>query len=175
MAKPVLLVTRKLPEAIETRAARDYDTRLNPQDTPWARLGAEIVRRAREASAAGVLGAPADRFDAACVNALPPSVKIIANFSVGYDHIDTAAAKALGIVVANTPEVLSFASAECAFTLNSCRCDVIDFSDHGTPAPPQQAKDADRMRQPCPRTPVHYLTGPYREEREGSRRGATTG
>src|SRR6266436_5777985 len=44
---------------------------------------------------------------------------------------------------------------------NSCRCDMIDFSDHGTPAPPRQAKDADRMRQPCPRTPVHYLPGPY--------------
>ena len=117
MAKPVLLITRKLPEAIETRAARDYDTRLNPQDAPWARLGAEIVRRAREAGAAGILGAPGDSFDAACVNALPPSVKIIATFSVGYDHIDTAAAKARGIVVTNTPEVLSFATAECAFTL----------------------------------------------------------
>jgi lactate dehydrogenase-like 2-hydroxyacid dehydrogenase len=117
MAKPVLLVTRKLPEAIEARAARDYDARLNPQDAPWARLGAEIVRRAREAGAAGILGAPGDRFEAACVNALPPSVKIIATFSVGYDHIDTAAAKARGIVVTNTPEVLSFATAECAFTL----------------------------------------------------------
>src|SRR5437868_14874940 len=45
---------------------------------------------------------------------------------------------------------------------NSCRCDMTDFSDHGTPAPPQQATDADRMRQPCPRTPVHYLFGPYK-------------
>jgi lactate dehydrogenase-like 2-hydroxyacid dehydrogenase len=117
MAKPVLLITRKLPEAIETRAARDYDARLNSQDAPWARLAAEIVRRTREAGAAGILGAPGDSFDAACVNALPPSVKIIATFSVGYDHIDTAAAKARGIVVTNTPEVLSFATAECAFTL----------------------------------------------------------
>jgi lactate dehydrogenase-like 2-hydroxyacid dehydrogenase len=44
-------------------------------------------------------------------------VKAIATFSVGYDHIDVAAAKARGIVVTNTPEVLSFATAECAFTL----------------------------------------------------------
>jgi lactate dehydrogenase-like 2-hydroxyacid dehydrogenase len=117
MAKPVLLITRKLPEAIETRAARDYDARLNSQDAPWARLAAEIVRRTREAGAAGILGAPGDRFDAACVNALPPSVKIIATFSVGYDHIDTTAAKARGIVVTNTPEVLSFATAEGAFML----------------------------------------------------------
>ena len=117
MAKPVLLVTRKLPEAIEARAVRDYDARLNPQDAPWAGRGAEIARRAREASAAGILGAPGDQFDAACVDALPPSVKIIATFSVGYDHIDIAAAEARGIVVTNTPEVLSFATAECAFTL----------------------------------------------------------
>ena len=117
MAKPVLLVTRKLPEAIETRAARYYDTRLNTQDASWATCAAEIVRRASEAGAAGILGAPGDRFDAACVNALPPSVKIIATFSVGFNHIDIAAAAARGIVVTNTPEVLSFATAECAFTL----------------------------------------------------------
>jgi lactate dehydrogenase-like 2-hydroxyacid dehydrogenase len=117
MAKPVLLVTRKLPDAIEARAARDYDARLNPQDASWATCGAEIARRARESSAAGILGAPGDRFDAACVNALPPSVKIIATFSVGFDHIDIAASAARGIAVTNTPEVLSFATAECAFTL----------------------------------------------------------
>src|SRR5438552_14041471 len=50
---------------------------------------------------------------------------------------------------------------------NSCRCDMIDFSDHGTPAPPQQAKDADRMCPPCLRTPVHYLSGLYRQKLRG--------
>jgi lactate dehydrogenase-like 2-hydroxyacid dehydrogenase len=117
MAKPVLLVTRKLPEAIEARAAQDYDARLNPQDAPWATDGAEIARRATEASAAGILGAAGDRFDSVCFNALPPNTKIIATFSVGFDHIDIAAARARDIVVTNTPEVLSFATAECAFTL----------------------------------------------------------
>jgi hypothetical protein len=57
MAKPILLVTRKLPEAIEARAAQDYDARLNPQDAPWVD-GAEIARRAMEASAVGILGLP---------------------------------------------------------------------------------------------------------------------
>ena len=117
MAKPVLLVTRKLPEAIEARAAQDYDARLNPQDAPWATDGAEIARRATEASAAGILWAAGDRFDSVCFNALPPKTKIIAPFSVGFDHIDIAAARARDIVVTNTPEVLSFATAECAFTL----------------------------------------------------------
>src|SRR5215831_9213712 len=52
-------------------------------------------------------------------------------------------------------------------TTNSCRCDMIDFSDHGIPASPPQAKDADSMCQPCLRTPVHYLPGLYSGEREG--------
>jgi len=117
MAKPVLLVTRKLPDAIEARAARDYDARLNPQDEPWSTDGAEIARRAAAAGAAGILGAAGDRFDTACIRALPESVRIITTFSVGTDHIDLAAAKSRGIAVTNTPEVLSFATAECAFTL----------------------------------------------------------
>jgi len=115
MPKPVLLVTRKLPHAIEARAARDYEARLNAADEPWARDGAEIARRAE--GAAGILCAAGDAMDARTIGALPGSVKAIATFSVGVDHIALDAAKARGIVVANTPEVLSFATAECAFTL----------------------------------------------------------
>jgi len=117
MAKPVLLLTRKLPPAIEARAARDYDARLNSADEPWYRDGAEIARRAAECGAAGILCAAGDPMGAATLGALPEGVKILATFSVGYDHIDVAAAKARGLVVTNTPEVLSFATAECAFTL----------------------------------------------------------
>ncbi len=117
MPKPVLLVTRKLPPAIEARAARDYDARLNSADEPWFRDGAEIGRRATEAGAAGILCAAGDPMNAATFAALPASVRIVTTFSVGTDHIDIAAAKARGIVVTNTPEVLSFATAECAFTL----------------------------------------------------------
>ncbi len=98
-------------------AARDYDARLNAANANWATDGLEIARRASEAGAAGILCAPGDRVDSACINALPPSVKVIATFSVGFDHIDLAAAKARGIVVTNTPGVLSFAVAECALTL----------------------------------------------------------
>jgi lactate dehydrogenase-like 2-hydroxyacid dehydrogenase len=117
MQKPVLLVTRKLPEAIEARAARDYDARLNPQDEPWSRDRAEIARRAAEAGAAGILCAAGDPMGTATIQALPASVKAIATFSVGYDHLDLAAAKARGIAVTNTPDVLSFATAETAMTL----------------------------------------------------------
>jgi lactate dehydrogenase-like 2-hydroxyacid dehydrogenase len=117
MSRPVLLLTRKLPEAIEARAARDYDAKLNSADEPWYRDGAEIARRAAAVNAAGILCAAGDPMNAATIAALPASVKVIATFSVGYDHIALDAAKARGIAVTNTPEVLSFATAECAFTL----------------------------------------------------------
>ena len=117
MTQPVLLLTRKLPAAVEARAARDYDARLNTADAPWSRDGAEIARRAAEAGAAGILCAAGDPFNAATFAALPASVRIVATFSVGTDHIDLAAAQARGIVVTNTPDVLSFATAEIAFTL----------------------------------------------------------
>ena len=89
MAKPVLLVTRKLPDAIEARAARDYDARLNPQDEPWFRDGAEIARRATAVGRgrhALRRRRPAGR--RLTIAALPASVRIIATFSVGTDHID---------------------------------------------------------------------------------------
>jgi lactate dehydrogenase-like 2-hydroxyacid dehydrogenase len=117
MPKPVLLLTRKLPAAIEARAAAGYDARLNSSDEPWYRDGAEIARRATESGAAGILCAAGDPLGAATIAALPASVKVIATFSVGYDHLDVKAAAARGITVTNTPEVLSFATAECAFTL----------------------------------------------------------
>ena len=103
MSKPVLFVTRRLPPAVEARAARDYDARLNPEDTP--RTGADIVRLASGASA--ILCCPAEQVDAETIAALPDSVRVIATFSVGFDHIAIEAAKARGIAVCNTPEVLS--------------------------------------------------------------------
>jgi lactate dehydrogenase-like 2-hydroxyacid dehydrogenase len=73
------------------------------------------VRLAEGADA--VLCCPADRLDAAAIAALPPSVRVIATFSVGFDHIDVAAARARGIAICNTPDVLSVATAECTMLL----------------------------------------------------------
>lgn len=115
MPKPALLVTRKLPDAIEARAKAEFDARLNPDDAPWYRDGAEIGRRAE--GCAGVLCAAGDPLGEATIHALPRSVRIVSTFSVGTDHVALAAAKARGIRVTNTPEVLSFATAETAFTL----------------------------------------------------------
>jgi lactate dehydrogenase-like 2-hydroxyacid dehydrogenase len=111
MPKPTLLVTRRLPPAVEARAARDYDARLTESDTPIP----DLLRRAEGASA--ILCCPGDVLDAAAIAALPSSVRVIATFSVGYDHIDIAAATARGLVVCNTPDVLSIATAECAILL----------------------------------------------------------
>lgn len=113
MARPVLLVTRRLPAAVEARAARDYEARLNPEDRKPA--PAEIIARA--AGAAAILCCPADRLDAALISGLPASVRVIGTFSVGYEHIDIAAATGRGILVCNTPDVLSIATAEIAMLL----------------------------------------------------------
>lgn len=113
--KPALVVTRRLPPAVETRASREYDARLNADDTPLS--GAEIAARAGSVRAAAVLCCPADRLDAAAVAALPDSVRVIGTFSVGYDHVDVAAAEARGIRVVNTPDVLSVATAELTMLL----------------------------------------------------------
>ena len=113
MAKPVLLVTRRLPPAVEARAGRGYDARLNPEDVP--RNGADIVRLAE--GAAAILCCPAERLDAAAVTALPNTVRVIATYSVGYDHIAVEAAAARGITVCNTPGVLSVATGETAMLL----------------------------------------------------------
>jgi len=111
--KSTLLVTRRLPPEVEARAARDYDARLNADDTP--RTGADVARLA--ADAAAILCCPAERLDAAAIAALPGSVRVIGTFSVGFDHIDLAAAQARGIAVVNTPDVLSVATAECCLLL----------------------------------------------------------
>ncbi|MGY4799922.1 2-hydroxyacid dehydrogenase [Teichococcus aerofrigidensis] len=115
MSKPVLLLTRRFPEAVEARAQRDYTTIPNPADTVMD--GPAILAAARDGAAEGILCAAGDPLSAETIQALPDSVRIIATFSVGTDHIDLAAAKARGIHVTNTPDVLSVATAEIAMLL----------------------------------------------------------
>lgn len=116
MTKPILFVTRRLPASVEARARRDYDARLNPDDAP--RTAEDIARLAQ--GAAAVLCCPAEKMSAATIAALPDSVKVIATFSVGFDHVAVAAATARGIKVCNTPDVLSVATAETVMLLILC-------------------------------------------------------
>ncbi|ABS64415.1 Glyoxylate reductase [Parvibaculum lavamentivorans DS-1] len=113
MPRPRILVTRKLPPAVEARAQRDYEALLNTDDCLLNRD--ELVARAQGAE--GLLATVTDRLDAALVAALPVSIRIISTFSVGYDHIDIPAATARGIAVTNTPDVLTDATAEIALLL----------------------------------------------------------
>lgn len=111
--KPVLWLSRKLSKATEERALRDYDVRLNPEDHVFT--SDEIIKISNEVDA--ILPCHSEVFSADVVAALSDRVKIIANHSVGVDHCDLEALKARGIVVTNTPDVLSEATAEIAMLL----------------------------------------------------------
>lgn len=111
--KPVVLVTRKLPDSVEDRLRRDYDARLNTDDRSYS--ADELVERANGARA--ILPCHTEHFSAEVFDRLPPSVEIIANFSVGFDHVDLEAARRRGIIVTNTPDVLSDATAEVTLLL----------------------------------------------------------
>lgn len=108
--KSVVLVTRKLPDAVEDRLRRDYEPRLNPDDRLYS--SDELVALSEGADA--IMPCHTERFSADVVARLPDCVKAIANFSVGVDHVDLQAAARRGIVVTNTPDVLSDATAEIA-------------------------------------------------------------
>lgn len=112
-AKPVVLVTRKLPDRVEARLARDYEAILNPDDRLYSRD--ELVALSSQVDA--YLPCHTERFDADVIGRLDARVKVIANFSVGVDHCDLGAAKKKGVIVTNTPDVLSDATAEIAMLL----------------------------------------------------------
>jgi lactate dehydrogenase-like 2-hydroxyacid dehydrogenase len=112
-AKPTVVVTRRLPEPVERELARDFDARLNRDDRP---LGAEGLRQAL-ASADALLCTVTDRLTAEVLAVEPRRVRLLANFGVGFNHIDVDAAKARGLAVSNTPDVLTDATADLAMTL----------------------------------------------------------
>jgi lactate dehydrogenase-like 2-hydroxyacid dehydrogenase len=106
----IVLVTRRLPQAVEDRLRRDYTPRLNPDDRPYG--PDELVERSAGASA--ILACATDAWPAALIERLPDTVRAIATFSAGHEHIDLAAAGARGITVTNTPDVLTEATADLA-------------------------------------------------------------
>ena len=111
--RPVIVITRKLPEAVEARLSRDYAPRFNEEDRLYT--SDELIQRAAGADA--ILACHTERLSAEVIARLPESVHAIANFSVGVDHVDLGAAKARGIIVTNTPDVLADATAELTMLL----------------------------------------------------------
>lgn len=113
MSRPKILVTRKLPEAVEARLCQDYQPELNESDKIYSQE--EVIARAATADA--LLVTVTDKVDGDLIAKLPPSVRMIATFSVGYDHIDIAAARDRSIILSNTPDVLTNATADITLLL----------------------------------------------------------
>jgi len=113
LKQKTVLVTRKLPSAVEQKLASIFRVRLNDADRRYT--ADELIERARGADA--ILVTVTDRLDGTLIADLPLSVGILANFGVGYDHIDIEAARARGLTVTNTPGVLTDATADIAMLL----------------------------------------------------------
>lgn len=113
MSKPKVLVTRKLPPAVEERLQRDYQPDLNATDEIYGQE--ELIERAKGCDA--LLVTVTDSINRNVIERLPDTLKMIATFSVGFDQIDIAAAQDHGIAVSNTPGVLTNATADIAMLL----------------------------------------------------------
>jgi len=109
----VVIVTRRLPEPVHQALTREFDARLNPDDRP---LTADGLRQAL-GTADALLTTVTDKLTADVLSAKPRRAKLVANFGVGFNNIDIEAAKARGIAVSNTPDVLTDATADLAMTL----------------------------------------------------------
>jgi glyoxylate reductase len=111
--KPLVVVTRKLPDSVETRMRELFDTRLNLDDQPMSQ--AALVEAARTADV--LVPTVTDRIDAAVLGKAGEKLKLIANFGNGVDHIDVQAAAKKGITVTNTPNVLTEDTADMTMGL----------------------------------------------------------
>ncbi len=111
--RPRVVVTRRLPDAVEDRLAELFDAEFNPDDAP--RSSDDLRDAIRRAD--GMLVTVTDALDAGLLSIAPRRMGIVANFGVGYNHIDVAAATANGIVVTNTPGVLTDDTADLAILL----------------------------------------------------------
>ncbi len=113
MARPTAIVTRRLPALVEERLAEHFNVTLNRDDVA---LDQDALKAAFSAADA-VLPTVSDRIDAAVLAAEPLKARFIGNFGVGFNHVDLEAARARGITVTNTPDVLTDATADLAMTL----------------------------------------------------------
>ena len=108
-----ILVTRNLLKPNEERVLKLFDARLNKEDKVLSTE--ELINLSKDCD--GILCVGGNKFDKETISKLSPSIKIIANYAVGYNNVDTDAAAAKGIVVTNTPEVLTDATADISILL----------------------------------------------------------
>ncbi|MBB4009586.1 2-hydroxyacid dehydrogenase [Allorhizobium taibaishanense] len=111
--KTKVYITRKLPDAVETRMRELFDAELNIDDAPRTRADLERAMQTSDVLVPTVT----DRIDAGLIESAGPQLKLIASFSNGTDHIDVDAAARKGITVTNTPNVLSEDTADMTMAL----------------------------------------------------------
>jgi glyoxylate reductase len=132
-AKPKVLVTRRLPKAAMDKVRKAVNAQVNPHDRPMTRR--ELLRGLKGKN--GVLSLLNDRMDGEAMDAAGPALKVIANYAVGFNNIVVPDATERGIVVTNTPEVLTETTADMAWALIMATCRRIvegdDFLRSGTP------------------------------------------
>ena len=111
--KPLVVITRKLPDAIETRLMELFDVRMNVDDEAMSE--AELTEAVKTADV--LVPTITDTIDAKLIAAAGKKLKLIANYGTGVDHIDLAAAREKGITVTNTPDVLTEDTADMTMAL----------------------------------------------------------
>ena len=108
-----ILITRKLLRSCEEKASKIFDAKLNGNDELYSQ--SKLIELCQGCDA--ILTSQTDKMDKDIINKLPDSIKVISNFAVGFGNIDLEAAKDRGIIVTNTPDVLTDATAEIAMLL----------------------------------------------------------
>jgi glyoxylate reductase len=111
--RPFVIVTRKLPDPIETRMMELFACRLNLDDKPFGK--SELIAAVAEADV--LVPTVSDRIDAELLASAGPALKLIASFGTGVDHVDLGAAQQRGIIVTNTPGVLTEDTADMTMAL----------------------------------------------------------
>jgi glyoxylate reductase len=111
--KPLVIVTRKLPDVIEARMGELFEVRLNADDRPMS--AAELADAVRQADV--LVPTVTDRIDAKLLSQAGPQLRLIANFGTGVDNIDVESALKRGITVTNTPGVLTEDTADMTMAL----------------------------------------------------------
>jgi glyoxylate reductase len=113
MRRPLVIVTRKLPDAVETRMMELFDARLNLEDRPFG--PAELAEAVAKAQV--LVPTVTDTIEKAVLAKAGPDLKLIASFGTGVDHIDLEEARKRGIMVTNTPGVLTEDTADMTMAL----------------------------------------------------------
>jgi glyoxylate reductase len=111
--KPVVVVTRKLPDTIETRMMELFDVRLNLDDTPMKK--SDLIEAVKTADV--LVPTVTDRIDSKILSQSGDNLRLVANYGTGVDHIDLASARQRGITVTNTPDVLTEDTADMTMAL----------------------------------------------------------